>query len=266
MAELHRLESQLWQTTALLLVKDGESVAVDPGVTPAEIERVRERAEELGAPVRTILATHSHFDHVCGIGAFPEAEAVMGDTTAAAIRDGSAVAGLANASQEYGLAYAGELRCDRALELGRAHRVGPFDVETFRITGHSTCGAAFRVRALDLLIVGDHLSAAEVPFVESTADYRATLAALIDVLRRDPPAVVASGHGPLLEAGEALAIAEQDLEYLHDLRRVVSGALAAGGEAVAAGLAVEIPRPSWPDLAEELEGNVRAQLAELQPG
>jgi len=266
-ARLERLESELWKTTALLLVQGGEAVAVDPGVTPAEIERVRETADDLGAPVRTVLATHSHFDHVCGIGAFPDAEAVMGATTAEVVRSGRAADDLAAASTQLGLDYVGSLRCDRELEVGAAHRVGPFEVETFALTGHSPCGVAFRVRALGLLVVGDYVSAAEFPFVyESTAAYRMTLAGLIDLFRRDPPDVVASGHGPLLDAGEALAVAEADLEYLYELRRAVAAALPEGEQAAeAAGLDVELPRPAAADLLDDsLRANVRSQLAELR--
>lgn len=266
-AGVERFESGLWETTALLLVGDGESVAVDPGVTAVEIERIRAAANERGAPVRTVLATHSHFDHVCGIGAFPDAEAVMGEATAAAVADGTAATSLAEAAAELGLHWEGELRCDRALALGRAHRIGPFAAETLALPGHSGCGGAFRFRSLDLLVVGDHVSAAEFPFVyQGTAEYRATLAALVDVLRRDPPAVVASGHGPLLDAAGALAVAEADLDYLYRLRDAVAAALPQGEEAAhAAGLAVEPPRPAWPEFHDEsLRGNVDAQLAELR--
>jgi glyoxylase-like metal-dependent hydrolase (beta-lactamase superfamily II) len=66
---IHRLESELWQTTSLLLVDGREAVAVDPGVTPAEIDRVRGTADGLGVRIGSILATHSHFDHVCGSAA-----------------------------------------------------------------------------------------------------------------------------------------------------------------------------------------------------
>jgi glyoxylase-like metal-dependent hydrolase (beta-lactamase superfamily II) len=266
--QLHRLGSSLWETTTLLLVDGGEAVAIDPGVTPAEIEHVRERADELAAPVRTVLATHSHFDHVCGIGAFADAEAVMGEPTAQALVDGSAAAGLAEAAAEFDLHYVGELRCDQALAPGRAHRIGPFEAETIALTGHSACGVGFRFRALDLLVVGDYVSASEFPFVyQSTAAYRSTLAGLIDLLRHDPPAVVAPGHGPLLDAAQTLAIAEADLDYLHRLRTAVAEALPDGRDAAfVAGLAVELPRVAWPEFHDESQrGNVETQLAELVP-
>jgi glyoxylase-like metal-dependent hydrolase (beta-lactamase superfamily II) len=168
----------------------------------------------------------------------------------------------------YDIAVAGQPRVDRPLAAGVAHRIGPFVVETVALPGHTADGTGYRVRALDVLAVGDHLSAVEFPFVSSTADYRMTLAGLIDLLRHDPPARVVPGHGPPLTAAEALAIAEADLAYLRALRDAVAGALAANadrGRARAAGLAVEVPRAAPGDLAGMRAANVEAQLNELLP-
>ena len=58
------------------------------------------------------------------------------------------------------------------------------------LPGHTACGAGYRVRELELLCVGDYLSVIEYPFVYvSTAAYRATLAALLDALGREPVAL-----------------------------------------------------------------------------
>ncbi len=156
-------------------------------------------------------------------------------------------------------------RVDRRISVGLSHRVGPFDVETLALRGHTDDGVAFRIRELDLLAVGDHLSSVEFPFASSTADYRATLAALIDLLQRDPPARVVPGHGPEHTAAEALAIARADLAYLWRLHDAVAHALADGADARAAGMAVDPPRECPDDLAEMKERNVEAQLRELLP-
>jgi hypothetical protein len=87
------------------------------------------------------------------------------------------------------------------------------------------------------------------------------LAALIDLLRHDPPGRVIPGHGPELTASDALAIAEADLAYLWELHDAV--ALGETREdARAAGLAVELPRPAADDLAQAQAANVEAALAE----
>jgi hydroxyacylglutathione hydrolase len=261
-----RFESVLWQTSSLLLARDGEAVLVDPCISSAEVARIAARADELGLRVAAVLATHADWDHVCGIAAFPAAEAAMCEGTAARVESGRPDERIAEKAAAYGIAVSGPPRVDRRLEAGRAHRVGPFTVETLALSGHTPDGTAFRVRELDLLAVGDHLSTAEFPFASSTSAYRATLAGLSELLRRDPPARVVPGHGPELDAARALAVAAEDLAYLWRLHEAVGGALAGGAslhEARAAGLAVELPRPAPADLMEEHAANVEAQLAEL---
>lgn len=261
-----RFESALWRTSSLLLVADGEAVAIDPCISSDEVAVIAARAEALGAPVAHVLATHADWDHVCGIAAFPGAVAAMGERTAAAVAGGAPGAVVAARAAEYGLAVAGPPRVDRTLTVGLAHRVGPFDVETIALPGHTPDGTAYRVRALGLLAVGDHLSTVEFPFLSSAAGYRTTLAALIELLRHDPPAQVVPGHGPTLTAPEALAVAEADLGYLRALHAAVRGALAAGAgreSAREAGLDVEPPRPVPADLARSRAANVEAQLDEL---
>lgn len=256
---VERFESALWQTTSLLLVSESEAVVVDPCISSEEVQRIGARANELDARVTHVLVTHGDWDHICGIAAFPHAVAAMSPAAAERIRSGAAAPRLASASAEYGIALAGEPRVDLELEPGQAHRVGPFVVETLALRGHTPDGIAYRIRSLDVLAVGDHLSPIEFPFASSTAEYRLTLAGLADLLRRDPPATVFPGHGPPLAAAEALELAEADLAYLHELRRAVAG----GG--VAAGLAVEPPRAASADLARNRAANVEAQLEELSP-
>jgi glyoxylase-like metal-dependent hydrolase (beta-lactamase superfamily II) len=265
---VERFESALWQTASLLLVADGEAVAVDPCISSEEVAVIAARAQALGAPVTHVLATHADWDHVCGIAAFPDAVAAMGEQSGEAVSSGAPAAVIAQRAVEYDVTVAGWPRVDRTLVAGVAHRIGPFVVETVALAGHTADGTGYRVRALDVLAVGDHLSAVEFPFVSSTADYRMTLAGLIELLHHDPPAQVVPGHGPALTAAEALAIAEADLAYLRALRAAVAGALAAGANrerAREAGQAIEPPRTAPGDLAGMRAANVEAQLDELSP-
>jgi hydroxyacylglutathione hydrolase len=261
---VERFESAWWETASLLLAADREAVLVDPCISREEVARIAARADELGARVTAVLATHADWDHVCGIAAFPDAEAVMGERTAELVASGEPAARIERFASENGVEVAGLPRVDRRLAAGRAHRVGPFVVETVALPGHTPDGTAYRIRALDLLVVGDHLSAVEFPFVSSTAAYRASLAALIDLLRRDPPGRVVPGHGPEHSAVDALAVAEADLAYLWRLHDAVDGALPEGVVAArAAGLAVEPPRAGADESMRA--ANAEAQLAELLP-
>jgi glyoxylase-like metal-dependent hydrolase (beta-lactamase superfamily II) len=256
-----RFESALWQTSSLLLAAGREAVLVDPAVSGDEVARIAARARELGVRVGHVLATHADWDHVCGIAAFPGAAATMSEATAARLVARAGQTTVADRAAASGVEIAGEPRIDRTFPAGAALQAGPFLLETLAVSGHTPDGTAFRCRALDLLVVGDHLSAIEFPFATSTAAYRGTLAALIDLLRHDPPGRVVPGHGPELTAAEALAIAEADLGYLWELHDAVAGG-ATREDARAAGLAVEPPRQAADDLAHARAENVEVALAE----
>jgi glyoxylase-like metal-dependent hydrolase (beta-lactamase superfamily II) len=256
----------MWETSSVLLIAGDEAVAVDPGISQEEIERVGEAAAHAGARVVAVLATHADWDHVAGIGSFPGAEAAMGPRAAAKVERGEALADMRGEGAQFGLSWPEAPRCDRVLRPGRSERVGPFAVETMELAGHTDCGLGYRLRDPDVLLVGDHLSPIEYPFVyHSTSAYRSTLAGLIDLLEDDPPALVIPGHGGPLAAADARAIAISDLEYLRALRRAVAGSLAGGAGrdgALEAALAVPPPR-SLPIDAPEARRNAERQYEEL---
>jgi len=264
-----RFEGFLWETTSLLVLGEDESLVVDPAITADEVAGIDRRAAELGAPVRHVLITHGDWDHVCGIGAFPDAVVAMGEETAEKVKTGAAEKSVQRAVEALGFVAAGSPRVDRTFARGSAVALGPFVVETFPLVGHTPDGSAFRLRELGLLVVGDYLSAVEFPFATSPAAYRLTLAGLIELLREDPPETVIPGHGTPLSAEEALAVAQADLGYLRSLHTAVVGVLSRSGtrdEAHAAGLAVDLPRASSPDLEEEMRGfNVDREIDEILP-
>jgi hydroxyacylglutathione hydrolase len=260
-----RFESALWQTSSLLLVAEGEAVVIDPCISSEEVARIAGRAAALGARVTHVLVTHADWDHVCGIAAFPDAVATMGARTADIVASGKPLEVIGKRAATYGLTIEGAPRVDRALAVGIAHQVGPFVVETTALRGHTADGTAYRIREFDLLAVGDHLSAVELPFASSTSEYRATLASLIELLHNDPPAHVVPGHGPALSAAEALTIADADLAYLRSLRDAVGAARDDPARARAAAFAVPLPRAAPDDLAEMHSRNAEMQLRELLP-
>ena len=261
-----RLASVMWETSSVLLIAGDEAVALDPGISQDEIDRVAQNAERAGARVVAVLATHADLDHVAGIGSFPDAQAAMGPRAAAKVERGDALADMQGEGAQFGLSWPVAPSCDRVLRTGRSEQVGPFAIETMELAGHTDCGVGYRLRDPDVLLVGDHLSPIEYPFVyHSTSAYRSTLAGLIDLLEHDPPALVIPGHGDALDPAAARAIAISDLAYLHELRRAVARALAGGAGregALDAALAVPPPR-SLPIDAPEARRNAERQYEEL---
>ena len=261
-----RFEGFLWGTTSLLVLAEGESVVVDPAISADEVAGIAHRALELDAPVRHVLITHGDWDHVCGIGGFPDAVVAMGEETGKKVASGAADKSVRRAAEHYDFVLAGSPRVDQTFQRGSAVALGPFVVETFPLQGHTADGSGFRLREQGLLIVGDYLSAVEFPFVTSPAAYRITLAGLIKMLREDPPEAVIPGHGLPLEALDALSVAQADLSYLRSLHTAVVDALARGctpDEARAAGMAVDLPRECAPDLEEMRGHNVDRQIEEI---
>jgi glyoxylase-like metal-dependent hydrolase (beta-lactamase superfamily II) len=266
--QFERTESSLWQTSSVIAVEDGSAVLVDPGITSDEVEAIAARVESMRGDVTAILITHAHWDHLTGVGRFPSAEVLAGPETAEIIRSGALNSRVKEQARAHGFRRPEPPRCDRVLTPGLAARVGPLVVETLPVPGHTSDSMAFRIRAAGALVVGDYLSTYEFPFVyHSTAAYRATLAALADVLDHDPPERIVAGHGHCLDPHRARTIAEEDLGYLHHLRATMAEALASGAgetDAVAAGAAIEPPRTTVPSEERRVE-NARHQLEELAP-
>ena len=239
-----RYESALWETTALALHAGGEAVLVDPCISAPEIAAIAGDVAARGLEVRGLLITHADWDHVCGLYAFPGVPAIMSRGAAERIASGQAAEEVVREGAAEGLSWEGAPRADLVFEPGEALQVGPFTVETMALPGHTACGAGYRVRELDLLCVGDYLSVIEFPFVYvSTAAYRATLAALLDSLERDPVEHVAPGHGRAAERrrGAARSRARISTTCTPSSRRCArhSSAVRRASEAIAAGAAVE---------------------------
>jgi hydroxyacylglutathione hydrolase len=263
-----RFEGFLWKTTSVLVLAQDQSLVVDPAISQSEVARIGRRALELDAPVRHVLITHGDWDHVCGVGGFPDAVVVMGEETAAKVKSGAADDSVRRAAAHYGFALPGPPRVDQTFSRGSALALGPFVVETFPLLGHTADCSGFRLRELGILLVGDYLSAVEFPFATSPGAYRTTLAGLIAMLRDDPPETVIPGHGPPLESKDALNVAEADLRYLRSLHAAVVDALTRGrtrDDARAAGLALDLPRECPPDLDEMRSFNVDRQIEEILP-
>ena len=64
MVQVHTLVVGKLQTNCYILASKGEALVVDPGDEPPRILRY---VNDLKAKLKTIVATHTHFDHVLGV-------------------------------------------------------------------------------------------------------------------------------------------------------------------------------------------------------
>ena len=100
-----------------IVTQPDSAILCDPAFTLAEIARQREHAVGTAHPRRlSVLVTHADFDHVCGLGLFPDASVLGAFDTKARLEDGSVVADLLAARREWREAWPAELRIDAVLE------------------------------------------------------------------------------------------------------------------------------------------------------
>ena len=259
------LQSRLWATNSVVVPAGDACLLVDPSIFPDEIEAVRSASSSYGRVY--VLVTHSDFDHVCGVPAFPDATIVAGPTTAGAIAAGTARRALDEAQREWRTSWVGSPRVDLVLD-GDAVRCGTCDVAAIDARGHGDDGEAFVVAELGLLLPGDYLSAVCHPIVlGSLTSALATHERLLRALGEWSITTVVPGHGPALTRDQARRIAGQDSDYLRALQTAAADVVRAGADAedaVATVRSVPPPRPARPDFEALglLAANARAALAD----
>jgi len=237
------------------LQPDGESgvsnagvIVDDDGLTIVDTLMVRSQWEpfaaavaKLGAPIRRVLLTHAHVDHVGGTTAFPNA-AVFGSPQTSQLLDGEMPV---NAYKAFMPAFDAEF--DDLAEIGTrpvthlvtdAAQLTP-RVEVLPATGHTAGDLMALVADVDVLFAGDLCFFGVTPLAfqgdpRMWADVLDAVAELAEV--------IVPGHGPV--GGEA------DVRELQQyLRHCVSGEIPPG------------PWDAWPERDPRDKINIeRAQL------
>ena len=220
------LVSRVWQTTCTAVRAADEGFVIDSPVDPEELDALPGVLAGSGFPVSGLLATHGDWDHLLGRLAFPAASLGCGESTAArmAAEPGAAQRSLRDFDEEQyvegrralALGSVQPLPVPGHLALGAAGR----EIELHPAEGHTADGSAFWLPWTEVLVCGDYLSPVEIPDFAgggSLDAYRATLERLRPLVAR--ARTVVPGHGAPLERDRALAILEEDADYLEGLGR-----------------------------------------------
>ncbi|MBI2684630.1 MAG: MBL fold metallo-hydrolase, partial [Actinobacteria bacterium] len=228
---LHPLADGVW----VWLQPGGESgvsnagvVADDDGLTVIDTLMVRSQWEPfaaavhaLGAPIRRVVLTHAHIDHVGGTKAFPNA-AVYGSEQTSMLLD--EVAMPIDAYKSFMSAFAAGF--DDLAEVGTrkvTHLVtdgAPLTprVEVLPATGHTSGDVMVLVDDADVLFAGDLCFFGVTPLAFQGDP--ATWAATLDVVA-DLAATIVPGHGPVGDSTDVHRLAEY-------LRHCVAGSIPPG--------------------------------------
>jgi glyoxylase-like metal-dependent hydrolase (beta-lactamase superfamily II) len=216
----------------------GETFLVDSPILPEELGLLGALLEQAEfAPPSGLLATHADWDHLLARIAFPGAALGCAESTAARLHAEP------GAAQRELRAFDEELYIERhpPLALGSIQAlavpgrcgIGDAELELHPAEGHTGDGMAVWIPWARVLVVGDYLSAVEIPTIQQEGDLDAYLATLerLRPLLADAEHVV-PGHGPVLDGARALEVLEEDVGYLEGLRdRGAEAGLPAGRRA-----------------------------------
>jgi glyoxylase-like metal-dependent hydrolase (beta-lactamase superfamily II) len=204
-------------------VVHGETFLIDSPVLPDELQMLPAVLEQARfPPLSGLLATHADWDHLLGRLAFPEALLGCAESSAERLRADPGAAQRELRSFDEGL----YLERPAPLALGAVQplpvpghcEIGELELELHPTGGHTADGMALWAAWAGVLVVGDYLSAIELPMLSPGGGIAAYLATLE---RLQPLVAVAEhvipGHGPVLDSERATAILEEDRAYLQAL-------------------------------------------------
>lgn len=213
--------SAIWQTNCVIVRSDEEVFVIDSPVLPDELDAMASLLAQAGYPKPSgLLATHGDWDHLLGRLAFPGLSLGCAESTAARLvaAPGRAQRELRAFDEEHLIERARPLALGavQALPVPGRCEIGERELELHEARGHTEDGMAIWVGWAGVLIAGDYLSTVEIPSLEgSLSAYVAT----VERLRSLAPSAahVIPGHGPVLDAGRASTVIEEDLGYLRAL-------------------------------------------------
>jgi glyoxylase-like metal-dependent hydrolase (beta-lactamase superfamily II) len=218
-------QSEFCQSNSVIVTGDEGVLAVDPGVTGAELTMLSQELRALGLNPTLGFTTHPHWDHMLWarhLGQAPRwATARAVDHAHAHVADARAKATRLAPGNETELI--GQLT---ALPVGTdtLEWAGPV-VEILEHNGHAPGHAALYLPGDGVLIAGDMLSDVEVPLLDlksgapdPLSDYEEGLTRLEHVQGRGCRVVI-PGHGAVGTGEDIGTRFVQDWSYLQALRR-----------------------------------------------
>jgi glyoxylase-like metal-dependent hydrolase (beta-lactamase superfamily II) len=236
------------EVTATVIFTDDGTVLVDTLPFPQETRVMREFIADRGEPVRYVINTHSHADHIYGTYQFPDAD-VIAHYMCRRLMERHAEEALASAKlQTPQLAEVRIVYPDLLFNDSLTLRIGGRTIHLHHSPGHSRDVVTVHVVEDRLMIASDTVM--PVPYIVG-GDIDDLITSL-KALKKESLENLVQGHGDVLLRGEIEETLEAQIDYLRCVDRQVRERIARG-----------VPRTGLNDITVEDCGLSRIPLSGL---
>ena len=217
-------ESALYRTTTTLITREDYILLIDPNWLPAEIEFIDQYISRIDhGQKKYLLFTHSDYDHIIGYGQFKNYETIASRSFVNNKGKKEALAEIIAFDNQYYIQRSYEI------EYPTIQIVISTDMQELRLKsdeyflllapGHTKDGLVVWNKSAGILVVGDHLSNIEFPFIcDSYENYKYTLEKIDRLLKEEDIRVLITGHGDHTTSREEMKRRMRDsVEYLEEL-------------------------------------------------
>jgi glyoxylase-like metal-dependent hydrolase (beta-lactamase superfamily II) len=172
--------------------ENGEGAVVDPGDYNFQLEKI---IEECGIKtLKYIICTHSHFDHISGVGRLkekhPDAQVVVGTEDAPALSDA-----VLSAAADFGLPFY-PCYADKTVVDGDSLNVEGYTFSVVATPGHTKGGIILYCEKEKIAFTGDTLFKGSVGRTDLFGGNHAQLMESIKKIKKfAPDTVLLCGHG-----------------------------------------------------------------------
>ncbi len=222
-------------TSGVVNGSDG-ALVIDPGILPREIGAIAWYVENSEKPVRYVVYTHHHWDHILGGQAFLAAQRLAHRCFPDAMQASRPLDAIRRFDDEYYVQRepAFEFQPPHALiDDGWTGSLGDVDFSLMHLPGHAVDMLGVLVPAEKTLFAADMLSDVELPMIEGDGrDYLNSLHKIDALVTSGQVETLVPGHGHVTnDAGVIRARIAEDIAYIDRLRLVIGGKMEEGEEA-----------------------------------
>lgn len=198
-------ESVLYETTSTIIKSKEAIIIVDPNWLPREVLKIREYVNQIiGSKKLYLILTHSDFDHIIGVGAFPEAIIIASEKLKLNPDKEQTIAEIKTFDQKFYLSRPYKVEYPKVnitITENETHlQLGDLECIFYLSPGHTEDGLFFYIPTLNTIVVGDYLSNIEFPFITSSyRDYLETIHRMEEVMLANQIELLIPGHGQVTE-------------------------------------------------------------------